>query len=255
MTIASELVAAAVLDLGDLPGGPVHDVALGPALLKAGDAFEGGVVRVYSPRRTAAFSRRDSRQPGFAAAAAAARDLGFTPVIRPQGGRLAVYHEGSLIIDQVLRRRDAAHGLAERFEAFAAVHQRALRALGADVRVGELDGEYCPGEYSLNVAGRFKVVGSAQRITRDGWLFSTTVQVTGTALLRAATIAAYEALGYDLRPLTVGSLEDAVAGLTPEQVRAALLPVHAPRTAARCSQLPAAVLEELERTSAQRQVG
>lgn len=254
MTVASELLAATVLDLDELPGGPVDDVALGPALLKAGDMFDGGVVRVYSPRPTAAFSRRDSHQPGFADAAAAVAGLGFTPVIRPQGGRLAVYHQGSVVIDQVLRRRDAAHGLAERFESFAAIHQEALGALGADVRIGELDGEYCPGEHSLNVAGRFKVVGSAQRITRDGWLFSTTVQVSGTALLREVTTAAYHALGYELRPLTVGSLEDAVGSLNPEQVRTALLPVHARSDTARCSELPAAVVDELERARSQRRV-
>lgn len=46
-----------------------------------------------------------------------------------------------------------------------------------EARVGQVDGEYCPGEFSINVGGRAKVVGSAQRVTGTGALFSTVVQV------------------------------------------------------------------------------
>ena len=40
----------------------------------------------------------------------------------------------------------------------------ALQRLGLDARLGELAGEYCPGEFSVNLAGRSKVMGVGQRV-------------------------------------------------------------------------------------------
>lgn len=212
-----------------LPGGPAHDVALGPLLLRHGPDWFGGardILRVHSPAPTAAFSRRDTLRPGYAAAAEAVRAAGFTPVVRPQGGSLAAYHAGSVVIDHVHRTPDATGGTAERFRRFAALHAAALAGLGADARIGAVPGEYCPGEYSINLGGTVKVVGSAQRVTRDGWLFSTIVQVTGAAALRGPLSAAYAALGYDFDPATVGTLADGVPGVTVAAVTAALLAAY-----------------------------
>ncbi|MEV0127869.1 hypothetical protein AB0H83_05300 [Dactylosporangium sp. NPDC050688] len=221
-----------------LPGGPAQEVTLGQRLLReglraalpddtgagAGEAQE--FLRVYSPAPTAAFSRRDTLRPGYPAAAEAVRRLGWTPVVRPQGGSLAVYHRGSVVVDHVYRTPDASRGPLERFRRFAALHAGVLTGLGADARVGAVPGEYCPGEYSVNLGGTRKVVGSAQRVTRDGWLFSSIIQVTGAAALRGPLRAAYAELGYDLDPATVGALEDALPGITVEAVTSAVLAAY-----------------------------
>ncbi|MEV4518260.1 hypothetical protein AB0K00_56060 [Dactylosporangium sp. NPDC049525] len=207
-----------------LPGGPEEDVALGPRLLRDGPEQE--LLRVYSPAPTAAFSRRDTLRPGHPAAAEAVRRLGFTPVVRPQGGSLAVYHRGSVVVDHVFRTPDASRDPLERFRRFAALHASVLAGLGFDARIGAVAGEYCPGEYSVNLGGTRKVVGSAQRVTRDGWLFSSIVQVTGAAALRAPLVVAYRRLGYDFDPDTVGTLEDDLPGVTVEAVTAALLAAY-----------------------------
>lgn len=209
-----------------LPGGPAADVALGQELLRDGLGGAREILRVSSPAPTAAFSRRDTLRPGYPAAAAAVRGWGFTPVVRPQGGSLAVYHRGSVVVDHVYRTPDASRDPLQRFRRFADLHRAVLSGLGADARIGAVPGEYCPGDYSVNLGGTRKVIGSAQRITRDGWLFSTIVQVTGTALLREPLSAAYTALGYDFDPATVGTLEDDVAGITVQEVTAALLAAY-----------------------------
>ncbi|GAB3854241.1 hypothetical protein ACFPIJ_61200 [Dactylosporangium cerinum] len=220
-----------VLLAGDpLPGGPADDVALGPLLLR--DGLGGGfgevreMLRIHSPEPTAAFSRRDTLRPGYPAAAEAVRRLGFTPVVRPQGGSLATYHRGSVVIDHVCRTPDASSGTLARFRRFAALHAEVLTGLGVDARIGAVPGEYCPGEYSVNSGGVRKLVGSAQRVTRDGWLFSSIVQVTGAAVLRAPLTVAYGDLGYDFDPATVGTIEDTTAGVTVEAVTAALLDAY-----------------------------
>ncbi|GAA4262756.1 lipoate--protein ligase family protein [Dactylosporangium darangshiense] len=216
-----------VLLAGDpLPGGPEHDVVLGQRLLREGFGAAREVLRVYSPAPTAAFSRRDTLRPGYAGAVEAVRASGFVPVVRPQGGSLAVYHPGSVVVDHVHRTPDAADGTAERFRRFAALHAAVLSGFGIDARIGAVPGEYCPGDYSVNLAGTRKIVGSAQRVTRDGWLFSSVVQVTGAALLREPLVAAYAALGYDFDPATAGAAEDGAPGLTVEAVTAALLSAY-----------------------------
>jgi lipoate-protein ligase A len=201
-----------------LPGGPAQDVALGPVLLAQGLGGAAEMVRIHRPEPTAAFSRRDTNQPGYDRAADAAREFGFTAVVRPQGGRLAAYHRGSVVIDHVLREANPQAGLKKRFEQYAELHARVLRGLGLDARIGELPGEYCPGEHSINASGASKIVGSAQRVTRDGWLFSSVIQVTDSHSIREMLSEAYSRIGYPLDPTTIGSMEDHLPGVTAEAV-------------------------------------
>ncbi|GAB1641293.1 biotin/lipoate A/B protein ligase family protein [Krasilnikovia sp. MM14-A1259] len=202
-------------------GGPAHDVALGPLLLRHGVGEARDILRIYSPEPTAAFSRRDTRRPGYPAAADAVRRFGFAPVVRPQGGSLAAYHQGSVVVDHVHRAEQAAPDPVARFRRFAEMHAELLVWLGAPARIGPVAGEYCPGEYSIN-AGGMKIVGSAQRVTRDGWLFSTVIQVTGSGRLREVLNGAYRELGYDFEPATVGAVDDVVSGVTVQAVTAAV---------------------------------
>jgi lipoate-protein ligase A len=200
-----------------LPGDPAFAAALGPVLLRRGLGGADDVIRVHVPGPTAAFSRRDTRRDGFRAAVAAARELGFEAVVRPNGGLLAAYHAGSVVVDHVVRTSQPLE-VEGRFASFARLHAAALAGLGVDVRIGMVPEEYCPGEYSLNVGGRAKIAGSAQRITRDGWLFSTVFQVTGSGELREVLDRAYRELGYPFDPATVGCLEDTGTPVTPREV-------------------------------------
>lgn len=225
--------------------GPAEDVALGPLLLRRGHSDATEILRIYSPEPTAAFSRRDTLRPGYRAAAESAREHGFAPVVRPQGGRLAAYHRGSVVVDHIFRGPNPQAGLVDRFRQFAALHAAMLVELGVDARVGEVPGEYCPGEFSVNVAGTSKIVGSAQRVTRDGWLMSSVFQVTGTAATRGVLTAAYRDLGYDFDPATVGSIEDFVPGFTVQTAAEALRNSYAGAGAVEVSDLDGALLGEL----------
>ncbi|MFN8196660.1 MAG: lipoate--protein ligase family protein [Nocardioidaceae bacterium] len=175
------------------------------------------------PVSTAAFSRRDLLVPGYAEACAAVEALGFAPKVRPVGGRLAVYDEGSLVLHLVSTHEDARVHIRERFELLGHTLADALRRLGADARVGRVPGEYCEGEFSVNDAGRTKLVGTGQRITRRGYLFSAVVMVHGADRAREALTAAYPLMGLELDPETVGCVADSVPGVTLEDVRAEVL--------------------------------
>ncbi|GIF05419.1 lipoate--protein ligase family protein [Actinoplanes siamensis] len=227
---------------GSAAGGPALDVALGPLLLRHGLGDAVDILRVHSPGPTAAFSRRDTLRPGYTRAAEVVRQAGFVPVVRPQGGSLAVYDQGSVVIDHVHRSGPAAPDPAARFAGFATMHAAMLARLGVDARIGPVPGEYCPGEYSINAAGA-KLAGSAQRVTRDGWLFSTVLQVSGAARLRPVLTSAYAELGYPFDPATAGAIEDSVPAVTTAAVRAAVLAAYGVTGPA--VRLPRAVLELL----------
>ena len=159
--------------------------------------------------------------PATSGPPSSARRLGFIPVVRPQGGSLAAYHRGSVVVDHVYRTPSPSGGPVERFRQFAALHAAILTGLGVDARIGAVAGEYCPGEYSVNVGGTRKIIGSAQRVTRDGWLFSSVIQVSGAVRLREVLTVAYAELGYDFEPATVGAVEDDVPDVTVQAVAAA----------------------------------
>jgi lipoate-protein ligase A len=132
---------------------------------------------------------------------------------------MVAYDAGAVIVDHLTRDADH-HGT---FERNAEQHASVIRSLGGiDARVGEVEGEYCPGEFSVNVGGRVKVVGSAQRITGTGALFSTVVQVVVGDHVREVIADVSDALGYELRPSTIAGLADVVPQLTSQQVAAAL---------------------------------
>lgn len=205
----------------------VLDLAIGPALL-ANMVTAGGAewLRVYRPRPTVAFTARDRLLPGFGAAVEAARDHGFTPVRRSSGGRAAAYSGQALCLDHVGRERTELADITGRFAAFAALLAGCLIGLGVDARVGEVDGEYCPGEFSVNGAGRIKLVGTAQRMTRRCWLFSTVIVVSDTAAVRAVLTDVYAALELSWNPQTAGAVTDLVPGITLDEVESAVLDAY-----------------------------
>ncbi len=229
MTSAPEAPAEGIVLLGDgaVAGGPAYDAALGLVLLRRGMGGAREVIRVFNPAPTAGFSRRDQLRPGFGAAVREVRERGFEPVLRSPGGRFAVYHRGSVVVDHVCLEPGSAEGMQGRFERYAEMHARILRGLGLDARIGEVPGEYCPGKFSVSAGGKTKIVGSAQRLTREGWLFSTVIQVSGSVVLREALVAASAALGYDLDPGTVGAVEDTVPNVTTGQVTRAVTDEYA----------------------------
>jgi octanoyl-[GcvH]:protein N-octanoyltransferase len=199
--------------------------------VKAGQA--GPTLRLYRPAPTVAFGQRDTHLPGFEAAARACREQGFEPLVRKAGGRAAAYHEGTLVIDHVEPEADAIAGAKARFSFFGELLAEALRSAGVDAAVGEIPGEYCPGEFSVHgrrpelPSRRVKLVGTAQRVVAGGWLFSSVIVVENSAPIRAVLEASYAALGLDWDPATAGAVNDLVPHLGVDAVESAVLETYA----------------------------
>jgi lipoate-protein ligase A len=95
----------------------------------------------------------------------------------------------------------------------AATCQHAFARLGVLSHVGELPGEYCPGEYSINAGGR-KVMGVGQRLARNAAHVGGVIVVSDGSLVRRVLVPVYRALGLGWKPETAGSLQDVAPATT-----------------------------------------
>lgn len=189
------------------------------------------VLRLSRPAPVVAFGRRDELNPGFARAASSAAAHGFEPWVRKVGGRAAAYHRDCLIVDHLCPDADATGGNQRRYREFGALWARALADLGVDAGVGELPGEYCPGEFSVHGAaggiGLTKLVGTAQRVVAGAWWFSAAVVVDRREPLAAVLTEVYAALGLELDPGTVGAVRQLISEARIEDVEDAVLEQYA----------------------------
>jgi lipoate-protein ligase A len=205
------------------PGQPVLDTAVSHALLRRvarGDAAES--LRLYRPDDALLFSSLDTRRPGYGRALELARAAGFEPVVRLAGGHAAVFLGSSLAFAWACPDPDASLHIRPRFERLSGWVVAALRRLGLDARIGEIAGEYCPGEFSVNLGGQVKVMGVGQRVVRGGAHVGGVVTVAETERLREVLVPIYDALELDFRPETAGGIADVDPGLSAEDLIEAL---------------------------------
>jgi octanoyl-[GcvH]:protein N-octanoyltransferase len=202
-----------------VPDDPVTDIAVTHALLRAvADRRRPPAVRVFQPGPTVAFGRLDALRDGFAAACDAARRHGYTPVIRPAGGHAAVYDATCVVVEHVTAEEDVTAGLQDRFEAQSGLLRGILLGLGLDARVGELRGEYCAGAHSVNLEGRLKVVGIAQRAIRGAALTTAVLTVENGPRLRAVIADVYAELALEVVPSTAGAIDELLPGTTAARI-------------------------------------
>ena len=205
------------------PRGPAFGTALSAAILRrvaAGELPETG--RLNRPGKVVTFGRRDVVSDGYATAVEAARAAGYEAVERIAGGRAAAYNGEALNLSHAVRDVSPARSTRARFEAMAELVREALAELGVDARIGEVEGEYCPGAFSVNAGGSLKLAGIGQRMIKGAAHVGCVVVAADSAGLRDVLVPVYEALGLDWDPRTAGSVEDVVEGVTTDAVADAL---------------------------------
>lgn len=206
------------------PEPPELDTGISHSLLhRASDGEEPETLRLHRPAAVVAFGPKDRLQPGYADAVAAARGRGFAAVERLAGGRAAVFHEQTIAFSWVVPDPTPRLRIRARFEELAEIMRAAFHSLGVDARVGEVPGEYCPGEHSVNARGATKLMGVGQRLVLHAAHVGGVVVVGEGARVRDVLVPVYQALDLEWDPGTVGSLEDEVPGLTWEQAEAAIV--------------------------------
>lgn len=203
---------------------PALEMAATTALLRRASRGElDAALRVFRPTPMVAFGRRDANRPGFPAASDACRRAGFTPVVRASGGRAVACTANAIVLDHVQHDPTSPGGMEARFEDFGRMLADVLADLGVDARVGEVPGEYCAGAHSVNAGGTVKLVGTAQRMVRGAWLFSSVVVFDDAARLRPLLVEVYDALELPFDPASVGAVATEAPGLAIDVLEQALV--------------------------------
>ena len=202
--------------------------AAGPALARhlldqVAGGERGATVRLARPGRAIAFGRRDVVSPGYLTAARIAAGAGNPGIERISGGRATAYTTETIVLGFTIPAREPARGTTDRFEWVGRLVTDAVAHLGADARLGEIEGEYCPGRYSVNLGGRVKVAGLGQRMIPGAAHVGVVLTAGGQEDLRAALVPIYRELGIAWRPETAGAVAEEVPGVSPEDLEEALL--------------------------------
>ena len=225
-------------------GGPL-DVAVSHAILSNVSAgVLGPTMRLHLPDLVVAFGRSDRMAPGYPKAIRAASAHGYHSVERLAGGRAAVFHEQTIAFSIALPDPEPRARIRERFEMISTSMVKAFRSLAIDANLGEVPGEYCPGEWSVNVGGHTKVMGVGQRVVRGAAHIGGVVVVDGGYRIKDVLIPVYRALGLDWDPRTAGSLADRAPGLTTEVVFHAIEDAISEHFTLELAELPVHVVSE-----------
>ncbi len=188
---------------------PEDGFGLQQAMLEEVAAGERGpAALIWTSSRYVGATRKETRLPGFAAAAEAASEVGFPVLVRNSGGGAVAANGGSLSFSLTFPVEDLRHGLYERYSEGLDLIASALRRVGVEAERGEVEGEFCPGAYSVRSGGPrgVKHAGLAQRVTRRAARLEALVLVSQTDEVRAVLERFYGLLGLPFRPGSVGDL-------------------------------------------------
>ena len=210
---------------------PLLDIALGPALLQRIAAQRRAGTAAALPAAAHPGVQRPGRgHPGIAAAAAAARRPGSPRSAEGRAGApppITAAHCASITSAQMPLGAGGARQLRRirpRFIAFGELLAGRCATLGVDAALGPVPGEYCPGEFSINDGHGHKLVGTAQRLVRGGWLFGTVILVADPEPVREVLTDVYEALELDWDPGDGRRRDDHRPRRHAQDVHAAVLP-------------------------------
>ena len=83
-----------------------------------------------------------------------------------------------------------------------------INDFGLNCFIGEIEGEYCSGQYSLNLDHKIKIAGIAQRIVNNAVYIGGFIAVENSNLIKEMLIPIYKELGIKWQPQTAGALKD-----------------------------------------------
>lgn len=207
---------------------PALDIAISRALMDmVAEGFPYDTLRIYQPSPMLALGKLDRLSDGYDHIINYCRQINLQPVIRIAGGRAALFHERSLALAWA-RRESASQSfnIDDRLEPLNKIYIETLSSFGIDARQGQLEGEYCPGDSTINARGQVKLIGTGQRaVSGCGHLGSV---ITAEDSLRIAELIepVYQAMDHPFDRSTCGSVEEEV-GIDLVQLREGLISAFA----------------------------
>jgi lipoate-protein ligase A len=168
----------------------------------------GPTALLWNSSRYIGATRPETRLPNFGLAARLAEESGFPILIRNSGGGAVAANKGSISFSLTFPVEDLRHGLYERYAEGTGLVVAALRRVGVEAEAGKVEGEFCPGAYSVRSGGVFgvKIAGLAQRVTRRAARLEALVLVEETQEVSLILARFYGVLGLPFRSESIADL-------------------------------------------------
>lgn len=196
-----------ILSPEPIDGSAADDHAISRALLdQVAAGVIAGALRIWRPVPTLALTRIDELHPDAGHAIAAASRAGLPTVVRMSGGHAVVLGTGSLCVG-LAEPAQTFEGIGERYERFRDAIAAALTDLGIPVEHGALEGEWCPGAWSLR-AGHVKLAGLGQRAIKGAAWIEAVIELAPDPDARQLLADVYGVLELPLDVTTLGSLAE-----------------------------------------------
>lgn len=172
----------------------------------------GPTALMWSSERYVGATRLETRRSGFGEAVRLAEKAGFPVMVRNSGGGAVAANRGSLSFSLTYPVDDLRHGLYERYAEGVDLVAAALQRVGVAAEGGEVEGEFCPGAYSVRSGGPLGVkhAGLAQRVTRRAARLEALIVVRQTAEITDVLESFYGALGLPFRADSVADMPASV---------------------------------------------
>ena len=165
-----------------------------------------GAIRIWKPVPVLALSRLDELRPGAERAREAAAAAGVDAVRRVSGGHAVVLGAGSFCVG-IGEPAVTFEGSRERYERLTKALLESFRSLGVVAEQGELEGEWCPGAWSIRAQG-VKLAGLAQRAVKGAAWAEAVVDLAPDEHSRALLAEVYAELELPLDATTLGSVSE-----------------------------------------------
>ncbi len=188
-------------------------------LEEVGDGSRDSTALLWTSSNYVGATYPETRLSGFAEAARLAEGAGFPVLVRNSGGGAVAANEGSISFSLTSPVEDLRRGLYDRYTEGVDLVVTTLDKLGVAAEAGEVEGEFCPGAYSVRSGGYSgtKIAGLAQRVTRQAARVEALILVTKTVELRGVLELFYGTLGLPFHP---GSIADLPGKSVPQTIGA-----------------------------------
>lgn len=184
-------------------------MAVSHALLRAAATDGIASVRIWRPLRPAlSVGRLDARDPRLRDVLELTRQAGVPAVRRLAGGRAAAFDAGCLCLGWA-QPQPRLEESGARYRLIGDAIIEAFGALGADTALGEIDGEWCPGAWSVHGSSG-KLAGLAQRVIAGGAWCEALIVIDVTPQLRDLSREVHAVLELDWSDAAQGALRPLV---------------------------------------------
>ncbi len=182
------------------------------------------VLQMFSQSKpTISIGFDDTKAPYFDEGVKHYRSQGYQVGIRGAGGRSVANDQGILNFSLIYKVDAFKENPYHVFHQFI---QDALKPLGLNFELGQIDGAYCPGLYDISLSGR-KVAGTSSRIVQGNSLVGCYLGVNGDQEKRSKVISEFYEITQDVirvDPNKLTTIQDALGKeITVEEVKQLLV--------------------------------